>query len=186
MQKKQDRSTQTRSRLLSAALTMLHSQGVAALTLDGVAKEAGVSKGGLLHHFPSKDALITAMLQQLFADFAAQVQHYYDIETPEAGQWLRAYVRATFDEDPLPLEVAAMLLAALTENQALMTVIQADFQHWQARLLHDGVPRARATVIRQAADAYWMERLLGVGFEQQAERQQVMEELLQLSRGTSQ
>ena len=51
----------TRERLLTAAVSALQRQGVGALTLDAVAREAGVSKGGLLHHFPSKDALSEAL-----------------------------------------------------------------------------------------------------------------------------
>ena len=37
--------------------------GVSAMTLEAVAREAGLSKGGLLYHFASKDELIAAMLQ---------------------------------------------------------------------------------------------------------------------------
>ena len=37
-------------------------KGVAKLTLEAVAKEAGVSKGGLLYHFSNKEALIEGMI----------------------------------------------------------------------------------------------------------------------------
>ena len=37
-------------------------EGLLAMTLDRIAEEAGVSKGGLLYHFPSKDELIVALL----------------------------------------------------------------------------------------------------------------------------
>jgi AcrR family transcriptional regulator len=50
--------TQTRERLLDATLTTLRAQGAAGLTLDAVAKEAGVSKGGLLHQCHQRTALV--------------------------------------------------------------------------------------------------------------------------------
>lgn len=178
---KQVQAVATRGRLLSAALTTLRDHGLAALTLDAVAREAGVSKGGLLHHFASKEALIEAILRQLLADFEARVHAYYAAEPPHSGRWLRAYIRATYDEAPLPLEIATMLMSAMNENYALLTLIQSDFVQWQQRLLNDGVPKARATIVRQAADAYWTERLLGVASEQQADRFEVMQELLQLT-----
>jgi AcrR family transcriptional regulator len=183
MTSKQANALHTRNRLITAAINTIGSQGIAALTLDTVAKEAGVSKGGLLHHFSSKEALLEAILRQLFADFEERVQQHYHNESPTPGRWLRAYVRATFDDAPLPLEVAAMLLGAITENRALLRLIQDDFVHWQQRLLSDGIHKARASIIRQAADAYWTERLLGVAPEHQADRLEVMNELLQLAEG---
>ncbi|GCB56911.1 hypothetical protein rerp_33190 [Rhodococcus erythropolis] len=48
----------TRDRILDALEKLLLVSGVAQVTLEGVAAEAGVSKGGLLYHFPSKEALL--------------------------------------------------------------------------------------------------------------------------------
>jgi AcrR family transcriptional regulator len=49
-------------RLLDAAEAVVARQGIANLTLDAVAAAAGLSKGGLLHHFPTKDRLIEALV----------------------------------------------------------------------------------------------------------------------------
>ena len=49
-------------RMLDAAEVVVVRQGIANLTLEAVAAEAGLSKGGLLHHFPNKDRLIEAMV----------------------------------------------------------------------------------------------------------------------------
>ena len=38
--------------------------GAVHLTLDAVAERAGVSKGGLLYHFPSKESLLQAMVDR--------------------------------------------------------------------------------------------------------------------------
>lgn len=173
---------QTREKLLQAAVQTLRRHGVNALTLDSVAREAGVSKGGLLYHFPSKDALSEAVLKQLFDTFEARVQHYHDAEAPGPGRWLRAYVRATYEEDPLPLELATMLLVAVAENRELLRLIQEDAERWRGRLADDGVPAPRAAAVRQAADAYWTERLIDPDRVDAAGRLEVMSELLELTR----
>jgi AcrR family transcriptional regulator len=54
--------TTCRHVLLDAAEAVVSESGAARLTLDAVAERAGVSKGGLLYHFPSKEALLEAML----------------------------------------------------------------------------------------------------------------------------
>ena len=51
----------TKDRLLDAASTVVHRDGAQALTLDAVAAEAEVSKGGLLYHFASKRDLIDGL-----------------------------------------------------------------------------------------------------------------------------
>jgi AcrR family transcriptional regulator len=39
------------------------------MTLEAVAREADVSKGGLLYHFPSKEALISGMVRRLIEGY---------------------------------------------------------------------------------------------------------------------
>ncbi len=63
----------TQQRLLDVAGELVTESGVMALTLDAVAKRAGVSKGGLLHHFPSKHALLMAMVEDISSRFMGQV-----------------------------------------------------------------------------------------------------------------
>jgi len=62
-----------RDRLLDAAERVVVESGATHLTLDAVAKSAGVSKGGLLYHFPSKEALLESMLARHFEDIDAEV-----------------------------------------------------------------------------------------------------------------
>ncbi|UWF78404.1 MULTISPECIES: TetR/AcrR family transcriptional regulator [Microbacterium] len=54
-----------RERVLDAYESILIAEGERAATLDGVAATAGVSKGGLLYHFGSKEELAAGLLQRL-------------------------------------------------------------------------------------------------------------------------
>ncbi len=54
-----------RERILAAYVDLLISDGPQAATLDAVAASAGVSKGGLLYHFKSKEALTEGLLARL-------------------------------------------------------------------------------------------------------------------------
>lgn len=55
----------TRDRVLDAFERLLVGAGSRAATLDAVAAEAGVSKGGLLYHFHSREALVEGMVERL-------------------------------------------------------------------------------------------------------------------------
>src|SRR3954454_19308802 len=63
--------TDARTRILDAAEAIVREKGVAGLTLDAAAREAGVSKGGLLYHFSSKESLLTGLLARL-AEFVTE------------------------------------------------------------------------------------------------------------------
>ncbi len=57
-------ATDTRERILSALRDLL-ARGSTSVTLEAVAAAAGVSKGGLLYHFPSKAAMYLGLLQSV-------------------------------------------------------------------------------------------------------------------------
>jgi AcrR family transcriptional regulator len=59
------RPPRAREIVLDAFEQILSNEGARAATMDAVARTAGVSKGGLLYHFASKDALETAMVERL-------------------------------------------------------------------------------------------------------------------------
>jgi len=73
-----ERSDETRARVLEATIRCLHEQGYAATTTLLVAKEAGVSRGAMLHQFPTKVDLM------LFV-----VRAVYDREIAEYGDRMR-------------------------------------------------------------------------------------------------
>jgi AcrR family transcriptional regulator len=56
-----------RDRILAAAMAVAKESGAGRLSLDAIARRAGVSKGGLLYHFPKKDALMRALVEHHLA-----------------------------------------------------------------------------------------------------------------------
>ena len=99
--------------LLDAALAVIRRNGAQALTLDAVAAEAGVSKGGVLYHFASKRALIDGLVDCWLDDFAAR------LSGPDLSA---AYVRASDLSNAGP-DVRASefgMLAALIEDPEVL------------------------------------------------------------------
>ncbi len=67
------RSAQTPDLILQAAEALIRREGASRLTIDAVAAEAGLSKGGVLHHFASKDALIAGMVRHQLGRMEAEL-----------------------------------------------------------------------------------------------------------------
>ena len=51
-----------RQRILQAAVEVMASRGYRAASIDAVARSAGLTKAGVLHHFPNKEAILLALL----------------------------------------------------------------------------------------------------------------------------
>lgn len=75
----QQRAWETRERILSAAVQCLAEEGYVATTTSRIQARAGVSRGSLLHQFPSRDDLLIAAVQHLGAQRAT------DYDAAEAG-----------------------------------------------------------------------------------------------------
>ena len=83
----------TRKHLLEVTAKIILDQGLAALTLDKVAKEAGVSKGGLLHHFPDKVSLIEALLADIYDQFETDLTRIENSDDLVTGRRTRTILR---------------------------------------------------------------------------------------------
>lgn len=173
----------TRQAILRAARTVVQRDGAAALTLETVARVAGVSKGGLLYHFPNKDALIVGMLEAMVTAFEAAMAAYVraEGEPPPPGAWTRAYLQANLAISASDIQHHASLLAAVAVRPELLAPIRARFAVWQQRMEVDGLDPALATVIRLAVDGWFMADLFGLVAPEEPLRTQVIQLLLALS-----
>lgn len=84
------RSEKTRNAVIQAALAIIARDGPGRLTLDAIARESGISKGGLMHQFRNKEAVIKALLEH-------QIQHFGDFSKrylAENGSALQPHLAA--------------------------------------------------------------------------------------------
>ena len=115
------RSERSRNAALQAALTILSRDGPGRLTLDAIARESGLSKGGLMHQFPTKQAVLEALLENQVAYFeefssAYIARHRGEDVHPELAAQI-ATSRETIDK---PNSIAFALLGALSQDPGLL------------------------------------------------------------------
>jgi AcrR family transcriptional regulator len=154
-------STRTRKNILQAANRVVLRDGSNALTLDAVAKEAEVSKGGLLYHFPTKEALISGMVEDL-AQSADQAMHQLQAGDPDPqGSWARAFINVCRESDETDTISAAMIPAAACDP-ALLDPLRQMYEAWQLKLDADLGDTGPSTLIRLALDGLWLVELLNL------------------------
>jgi AcrR family transcriptional regulator len=119
-----------RERLLDAAERVVTESGATHLTLDAVAKSAGVSKGGLLYHFPSKEALLEGMLSRHFHDVDAEVAKRLASRGKKTtrADLLRERVSVLLEFHPERPAVGAAMLAASADNPEHMSMCRTEYR----------------------------------------------------------
>lgn len=150
-----------RGLMLDAACEIAITQGAAQLTLDAVAKSAGVSKGGLLYHFPNKEALILGMIEQANLAFQESVEAVYATLPDKQGRWLHAYVEASFADEGTSPNLVAGLMTASANNPDLLESLDQELEKWIAQATADGTSLQVAQLVIAATNGVWFERLLG-------------------------
>src|SRR5574342_905637 len=79
----QQRSEETRTKILEAAITLFSNRGFSAASVDDICAEAGVSKGAFYHHFESKQTLFLALLDGWLQTIDRAIEASKDKTAPE-------------------------------------------------------------------------------------------------------
>jgi AcrR family transcriptional regulator len=153
--------TSQRPLILEAAIRVLLRKGLAGFTLDAAAAEADVSKGGLLHHFPSKEALLAGVLEFFLQRQSERIRDLVAADPEPRGRILRAYLHSSFDPavsgltPPEERKVFVALLAAMGNQPTLLEPLRQAMQQWTREL----GPEEWLLVF--AIDGLWIWNLLG-------------------------
>lgn len=180
-----NRSMITKQKLLDAATDIIMEHGVHYLTLDEVAKTAGVSKGGLLYHYPSKEALLTAIVERLQTE---QNELYESLQADGNGP-VEAFVRL-FDETKLHPERSPIHIDA-EKMIAFLTLFAVD-QEYAERWKHDldtffaafqqTSDPVETMIIRYALEGMMMSEHFNVGIAPPALKQDIIARLIERAR----
>jgi len=79
----QQRSEETRSRIIESAIKLFSTRGFNAASVDDICKDAGISKGAFYHHFESKQALFLALLDGWLQTIDNAIEASKDLTVPE-------------------------------------------------------------------------------------------------------
>lgn len=153
------KSERTRARLLAAAKQILVEQGATHLTLEAVAAAAGVSKGGLLYHFPNKAALVDGLAERLVEYTEA------NLERGRKEGVVRVFLETSLpgsEEADHYWAVFSALRSGIEVNDHAREVAQRVFSVW-SDALHEAVDDpVAADVIRLVGDGLYLGAVLGL------------------------
>lgn len=149
-----------RRTLLDCAARLAAEIGPSNVTIQAVADAAGVTKGGLLHHYPSRQALIDAVFDGVLGKLDETIDASLAKDDGGYGSFTRAYVDLSLRRDVRP---ESDPWSALTIFLVSDPAYRGRWKSWITGRLHrhratDGDPALQ--VVRFAADGIWLARLL--------------------------
>lgn len=137
--------TSTRDSVLDAALELLVQEGANSLTLERVARDAGISKGGLLYHYAGKEQLVQGLIELLTTSLEQGQAAWLARSDRGPGSYTRSFLQAALQGDPgedrslRGYEIAAILLAAMASTPELLNPLRKRYREWQNAFDHDGI-----------------------------------------------
>lgn len=151
-----------RDKVLDAFERLLTDHGPRAATLDAVAAEAGVSKGGLLYHFPSREALTDGLLARLRERGTDDVEAMRNAPEGPLHYYLDGSKCTATPGSLSATYVAVMQLAEQADGRARAALVElAD--DWLDVLSDATGDRAVAQVLALLGDGIWLNATIGAG-----------------------
>ncbi|KYJ97151.1 TetR/AcrR family transcriptional regulator [Microbacterium sp. CH1] len=167
----------SRKAIIDAAIAILSDPAGPRLTLDSAARRAGLTKPGLMYHFPTKAALVSAVIEDVMERWSDRLHAALGkpLESSTSAERIAAYVDTALAgaDHELP-SLGVFFNAEHTEDVGAM---------WEARLLpwvtidESVMPdmRGKLTAARLAADGYWFASSGGwpIGAERESVRRAI-------------
>lgn len=169
--------------ILEAAEAVVVEVGAARLTIDAVAERSGISKGGVLYHFPSKEALLEGMVERHIERGEKHREALLESLGDEPARALVGEIQFLLGpRDPDDRLRAAALLAVIANQPDMMRPIRSK----QRRRFDDlaampGSFSQKAVVLLAAVGLFLMELLQASPLSEE-ERESLYEEILRQAR----
>lgn len=177
------KAEQKRTLILNAATQFVLEHDFNSLTLEAVANKAGISKGGLLYHFPNKQALLKALATYIFEEFTTAF-HEQALKDPiQKGKWSRALIEVSKWDLEQHAKLNVGLAATSFLDPEVSERISESYQYIQDKLEQDGLEPVTATIIRLAMDGLYYSELFQLAALEDNLKKDVIQELINMSRG---
>jgi AcrR family transcriptional regulator len=148
-----------RAALVQAASDLIAQEGLARLTVDAVARAAGVTKGGLFHHFASKNDLITGVITAMIEAADEVIEARMAADDEPHGRFTRAYLENVFTTPQLDGGASARTVCRAMMADPDMHKIWSEWLDRRIASHAETDDNPDCALVRLAADGAWLKSL---------------------------
>lgn len=171
------RRLNSKDEILNAVEAVIAETGSARMSLDAVAHAAGVSKGGLLYNFPSKQLLIKALIDRHVSVFYSIIQEKIK-RVKDKKDFLEIVLDYLLTRDEYRRRLAKAILTACLSDPGLLEPFVKIRQDMIREMKGVGINEGKANSILCALDGIILRELLQPGLFTPQEKRILREELL--------
>ncbi len=165
--KRKKQPEKVRSKLIESAARIIAEQGPDAVTLQAVADAAGVTKGGLLHHFQNKNQLSEAVSKFFLDQIDAELEKLMAQDSVAYGRFTRAYINAILQDISSAQNEQWIPFAIYSLTEPQLKLMWSDWMKEKQKLHYATDSDQMLQVLRYAADGIWFEVLMGTGHQKE-------------------
>ncbi len=156
-----------RSKLIECAARIITEQGPNAVTIQAVADAAGVTKGGLLHHFKNKNQLSEAVSRYFIEQLDTELSKLMAEDSVEYGRFTRAYINSIWKDVASGQEEQWVSFAFYLLSEPQLKSMFNEWMREKQRLHHNTDSDQMLQVLRYAADGICFEILMKAGYQKE-------------------
>jgi AcrR family transcriptional regulator len=156
-------SAETRDRILDSVMKLILQGGVQGVTLSRVCQLSSLSKGGLVHYFPSKESLIETFIHRAAQRYFEMVETTLKKIPQGNGERALAFVRE-FIADPATTQDSkhdcVAVMVALIQSGQPNSEVRKVYDSILKQLRQDGISKELANTILVAVDGFWFQSMI--------------------------
>ncbi|HKT26583.1 TetR/AcrR family transcriptional regulator [Dyella sp.] len=173
------RSERTRQAVIQAALAIIARDGPGKLTFDAIARESGLSKGGVMHQFPSKIDVLKALLEHQIHFFESTSTSRVTKLGANHGEIALAEQIARLREvSHQPYSIAHAIVAALVEEPELLAISRKTAARHAERIQAEAADPDLSLLRWTAAQGLLLSSMFGMSPFSEAERERLFRRLM--------
>lgn len=162
--------------LLTNAAKIISEEGMQKLTMEYLSEKSGITKGGVLYHFGSKDNLIIKMNEMAIQQYEDKISRYAK-DLTGAYLFTRAYALATLDmlhEDEDVLLPAVFISS--NEHQESKALWDRISEKWHLAFLEDRGDATKILELRMICDGIWFSMMYQYGADLKEDMKRIVEQ----------
>lgn len=168
--------TNKKEQLIEAALQIIEEDGLAALTYESLAAATGISKSGLIYHFPSRQQMMVDLNQYTAERWVSRLEESAGGSCEEVSLYdrLRALLKV---HKELSSRADLIITIDATENPELRAIWDKEFTPWLIPPTEAGQDQF---LIQLVADGLWLHNYVGGGEMDEQQAQCALDNALEL------
>jgi AcrR family transcriptional regulator len=166
--------------ILDAAEAVVMEMGAVHMSLDVVARKAGVSKGGLMYHFSTKKSLLKAMIERLVAQFYQDREAVLKQVKPGRGRELKAGILTALQPNEKRDRMGLSILVVAAHDPELLKCLKEAHRMHLKEMTDSGLELERAAVISLASDGLMLSEMLGLSPYTPAQKKKLKDTMIRM------